>query len=313
MKTLNTLTKLLLASPVVFLQGCGILGGIADWNLNWGGYTYQPQPNYVSQSFPDLSKIYNSPESANETAFKMRDGITQAPLFSKKGQVNITSDFVHGFGLTVSAAITPKLYIQAGAKSLTSNMTENKSANVPGMTILYYQVGSDTINFNSKPISYDLKSSLKNNTFFATIGKYHSFKKSGRFEYCAGIAYGSAENQNIYDFKSYPDYSISESRKYFQYFLQSDFGYVMKGSEGAIILKTSCYNYISREADNDNTFNDQNVSNCQFVLQPALKFAFGGSFRMFAQCGWNIPLQSNHQQYYSTNVQAGVIIRINNK
>ena len=58
---------------------------------------------------------------------------------------------------------------------------------------------------------------------------------------------------------------------------------------------------------------DYDMKNNQLVLQPAIKFGFGKILRVYTQCGWNIPLGNSQLKWFSTNVQAGILFRINDK
>ena len=116
-----------------------------------------------------------------------------------------------------------------------------------------------------------------------------------------------------YDFYSNSNYSFKETRKYFQYFIQSDLGYVTKKSEGALILKASCFNFFDQKFNMDYPQEEYTMKNNQLVLQPSIKFGFGGTFRTYVQCGWNVPLGNSQLKWFSTNIQAGILFRIHDK
>jgi len=294
MKKLTTLsTSMLISFLLMFLlQGC--------W---W--------PSNYSNTYVDQSKVFKDRSYTDDKPFKMQDGTIQAPLMSQKNQLNATLDFSKG--PCVSWAITKNLYVQGGFYYLNIEESSRKSTIVPAMTVTRDTYGNvDTTN-TIKKVDYTLLSKLSVSSFYATFGHYKSFHKNGRFEYCAGFAHGSAKNNYTYNFSGLTNYSFSESRSYNQYFLQTDLGFVTKTTEGALILKVSCYNFYNRKFEKDFLVPEYEMKNTEFVLQPAMKFGFGGRFRFYLLCGWNIPLGDEQFQFLSSNVQAGITIRLHDK
>lgn len=299
MKTLNTITRHLFVSNLILLQGCIIVTCLFFQSCNY---------NII-----DYEKVFKDKKYESDKPFKMREGNIQAPLMSQKGQFNMTFDIIHGYGISMSSAISDNLYIQAGGNFLKSKSSTPTSVLVQVEEINSYNIQDpETIRY-TRSVDYNLNLALENYSFFASVGKYKTFSNHGRFEYCSGMLYGNASNIYTYNFYSIDNYSFTESRKYFQYFMQSDFGYVTNKSEGALILKASCFRFFDRKFDMDYPQKDYPMENNQFVLQPAVKFGFGGIFRTYLQCGWNIPLGNSQLKWFSTNVQAGILFRINDK
>ncbi len=302
MKKISELSTILLISQLFLLEGC-------LWPTNWSG----SGGGYGSQTYIDQKQIYKQSIYADEMPFKMRDGITQAPLMSQKGQVNTNFDFIHGTGIGIACAISDHWYIQGGISLLNTDKSTEEHSSVPAKTVYYYSNGSvDTVN-TIAGVYYNFKSELNVNSFYATIGRYLTFNQNGRFEYCAGFSHGSAKNNYTFDFEKYNDYSFIENRKFNNYFLQTDFGYVTKSTEGALILKASCYDFYDRSFKNDLPVATNELKNAEFVLEPAIKFGCGGRFRLYFQYGWNIPLGNHEPNYYGSNVQAGITIRLHDK
>ncbi len=281
MKTIANLKNLLLLSILFLLQGCSAYYKV------------------------DAEKFFKNQKYESDKPFKMRDGSIQAPLMSQKGQFNITLDYLHGFSTTLSGAVSKRMFILGGASYLKSknNVSDRK------LFILDNSSGTpSTVNLN-----YNLALELESTSAFAAAGFYKTFGKCGRWDYYGGVAYGTAKNNYTYQVEFSDSYSFLESRTYFQYFLQNDFGYVTGRTEGAIISRVSLMHFDKREFIKNYPAPDYHMENEQFVFQPGFKFAWGRVVRAYVQCGWNVPLGQSQLKWFSTNVQAGIQIRLKDK
>ena len=273
----------------------------------------------------DAAKYFKDKEYKTDKPFKMKDGNINAPLLSKKGECNIIMNMVNGFGLQTAFAVSRNVEILAGTSVVVNSDEENQNATVP---IVVTDASGTKPSYYSGV--YKLKHHLSQPSFNLAIGTFETFGKSGRWEKMVGVASGSAENKYTYVvennssgnsnswFSYNPDsyhfeYPYSEKRKYYQGFIQGNLGYVTQKTEGALITRLSYIHFNSQTFSESYEMKKYMMEPDNIVLEPALKFGYGGKhFRTYVQCGWNISLLQTDIQWFDTNVQAGVIFRINN-
>ena len=120
MKNLNIITRLLSESHLLLLQGFILVICLFSQSCNYS----------TAYKFLEQEKVFKDKKYESDKLFKMRDGNMQAPLMSQKGQYNLNFDFIHGFGATMSSAISDNLYIQAGANFLKSKNSTPETSTV---------------------------------------------------------------------------------------------------------------------------------------------------------------------------------------
>ena len=277
----------------------------------------------------DAAKYFKDKSYKTDKPFMMKDGNIYAPLLSKKGEFNINTDVVDGCGVQTALAVSSDVEIIAGASYVSNSDSKNQNTSVP----VQVTDGNGT-HYDSYSGNYRLEHTINQQSFNIALGKYKTFGKAGRWEKLAGFAAGSAENNYTYvvtndnshssnswrnlnfnfNYNTYHyEYPFSETRYYYQGFLQGNLGYVTRKTEGAFITRLSYIHFNTQTFTESYEMKKYVMSSDNIVLEPALKFGFGGKhFRVYSQVGFNIPLSRTDLQWYSTNVQAGVIFRINN-
>ena len=300
----NYINILLLVITAASFQGC-----LFPWGFGNGGNSGN------SYTVANTDKFIRERNYEKEHPFQMRDEAINVPMISQKGQVNWSTNLIHGVNSSITVGVSNKMFVEAGGTYTRSKNTEQKSANIEYTT--YYSNYDNTTSSNTynSQTYYNLNLALEGYSYNVGAGFYKTFGKKGIWDYHAGFANGNSSSSYAYDIELYntsgnTQYSFEEKRKYYQFFLQTDFGYETNMTEGAIVARTSWIHFTNQEFHKSLDIPDYQMQSSEFVFQPAFHFAYGNTFKVFTQCGWNIPLGNSQLKWFSTNVQAGIICEI---
>jgi hypothetical protein len=304
MKT-SHISFLLLSVIALSLQSC-----LFPWYS-----TSQPQDTYKVNTV----KFMAEQKLEKDQTFTTREQGIITPLLSAKGQVNWSTNFIHGINSNFAVAISNKMFLTVGGTYMHSEDNVDKTGSFEIEHGIWnenhYDYYISTANRN-----YNINQMIENYSFNVGAGFYKTFSKNGRWDYFAGFGHGRAITQYDYHFDntSYPDgyssdYTFIEERAFNQVHLQSNFGYVSRQTEGAIVARISWMHFNTQQLTNLFNYKTYEMKKDEFVFQPAMHFAYGGKFRIFTNIGWNVPLGNNQMKWFSTNVQLGVILKFKDK
>jgi hypothetical protein len=306
MKT-NYISSLLIVVTALTFQSC-----VIPWNWN---YSYEPAPSYSVNT----TKFIEEKKYEADQPFTARDQSVSVPMLSQKGQVNWSANIIHGLNSNIAIAVSKKMFITAGGTYMHS--TEN-TKETGGMEVTSEIWDSDHYNYATamNTFDYNLDKTISNLSINVGAGFYKTFSKNGRWDYFASFNHGNASTQYNYSFDNsgylkfnQSAYTFIESRNFNQVFLQSDFGYVSNHSEGAIVARAAWTHFTTQKFESEYPIPTYAMRKDEFVFQPTLHFAYGGTLRIFSNVGWNVPLGDNQMKWFSTNVQLGFILKFKDK
>jgi hypothetical protein len=283
---------LLLAATALTLQGC------------WSG-------GYYPISTVNTNKFIKQRNYETDHPFVLQDNSINAPLVSQKGQINVSAHINNGISGVVTVAVSDKIFVEGGFTHLKNSQLETLVGSFE--TIENWSDGQSNVFYRS--YNYDKMVDINNLTFFAGAGVYKTFGKNGRWENHAGLSYNRAATEYSYIFMpgGLSRYSFEETRKYASLFLQSDFGYVTRKTEGAIIARAKWNYYTDQDFEEQPYISTYEMKKNQVIFQPGFQFAYGGKFRVFTQVTWNIPLGTSAAKWMSTNGKFGIMLKFGEK